>query len=191
MRVVIRPLLIGLVFAVPSLQAGSLGESFMLSNGCINCHGFEGQRTPGVIPSLAGQSEAYLYKTLKAYREGTLKGTIMNRAMEGYDDQTLRQFAEYYSRLPRGPIDASAPQAHEQGERLYGQYCSGCHERQADTPYLKGQNAQYMQGVLKDMVTGQRTMPEEMASAISVLKDEELQQLMGYLQGCTQEVLCR
>lgn len=36
MRVVIGLLLICLVYAVPSLQAGSRGEPFMLSNGCIN-----------------------------------------------------------------------------------------------------------------------------------------------------------
>ena len=191
MRVVIGSLLIGLVFAVPSLQAGSRGDSFMLSNGCINCHGFEGQRTPGAIPSLAGQSEAYLYKTLAAYRDGTLKGTIMNRAMKGYDDQTLRQFAEYYSRLPKDSLGAAVPQAHEQGERLYAQHCSSCHEKQADTPYVKGQSVQYMQGVLKDMAAGQRTMPEEMASAMSALKSEELQQLLGFLQGCAQEAPCR
>lgn len=192
MRGVIETLLIGLVFfSVPSLQAGSRGELFMLSNGCINCHGFEGQRTPGAIPSLAGQSEAYLYKTLAAYRDDTLKGTIMNRAMEGYDDQTLRQLAEYYSSLPKDSQGEALPQAHEQRERLYAQHCSSCHEEQADTPYVKGQNAQYMQGVLKDMATGQRTMPEEMGSAMSALKGEELQQLLEYLQGCAQEALCR
>ena len=163
----------------------------MLSNGCINCHGFEGQRTPGVIPSLAGQSESYLYKTLSAYRDGTLKGTIMNRAMEGYDDQTLRQFAEYYSRLPKESMGAAVPQAQEQGKRLYAQHCSSCHEQQADTPYVKGQNAQYMQGVLTDMATGQRTMPEEMASAIRALNKEQLQQILDYLQGCAREVPCR
>lgn len=191
MRVVIGQLLIGLFFAVPGLQAGSRGEPFMLSNGCINCHGFEGQRTPGVIPSLAGQSESYLYQTLSAYRDGTLKGTIMNRAMEGYDDQTLRQFAEYYSRLPKESMGAAVPQAHEQGKRLYAQHCSNCHEQQADTPYVKGQNAQYMQGVLTDMATGQRTMPEEMASAIRALNKEQLQQILDYLQGCAREVPCR
>lgn len=191
MRVVIGQLLIGLFFAVPSLQAGSRGEPFMLSNGCINCHGFEGQRTPGVIPSLAGQSESYLYKTLSAYRDGTLKGTIMNRAMGGYDDQTLRQFAEYYSRLPKESMGAAVPQAQEQGKRLYAQRCSSCHEQQADTPYVKGQNAQYMQGVLTDMATGQRTMPEEMASAIRALNKEQLQQILDYLQGCAREVPCR
>lgn len=57
-----------------------------------------------MIPSLAGQPEAYLYKTLMAYRDGTLKGTIMNRIMQEYDDQTLRQFALYYSRLPSGSL---------------------------------------------------------------------------------------
>ena len=191
MRVVIGQLLIGLFFAVPSLQAGSRGEPFMLSNGCINCHGFEGQRTPGVIPSLAGQSESYLYKTLSAYRDGTLKGTIMNRAMEGYDDQTLRQFAEYYSRLPKESMGAAVPQAQEQGKRLYAQRCSSCHEQQADTPYVKGQTAQYMQGVLTDMATGQRTMPEEMASAMRALNKEQLQQILDYLQGCAREVSCR
>ncbi|MFJ3521405.1 c-type cytochrome [Pseudomonas sp. NPDC090203] len=191
MRVGIGSLLIGLVFSIPSLQAGSRGEPLMLSNGCINCHGFEGQSTPGAIPSLAGQSEIYLYKTLAAYRDGTLKGTIMNRVLEGYEDQTLRQFAEYYSGLPKGPSGTTVPQAHEHGERLYAQHCSTCHEKQANTPYVKGQNARYMRGVLKDMTTGQRAMPEEMASAILALKGEELEQILEYLQCCSQETLPR
>ncbi|EIK72322.1 hypothetical protein PseBG33_2861 [Pseudomonas synxantha BG33R] len=191
MRVVIGSLFIVLVFAVPGLQASSRGEPFMLSNGCINCHGFEGQRTPGAIPSLAGQPEAYLYKTLAAYRDGTLKGTIMNRAMEGYDDRTLRQFAKYYSGLPKVLLGAPPSQAPGQGEQLYAQHCSSCHDKQADTPYVKGQNARYMEGVLKDMATGERTVPEEMASAMSALKGEELQELLGYLQGCVREALCR
>lgn len=48
-----------------------------------------------------------------------------------------------------------------------------------------------MEGVLKDMATGERTVPEEMASAMSALKGEELQELLGYLQGCAREALCR
>ncbi|WP_330211567.1 c-type cytochrome [Pseudomonas sp. AM4(2022)] len=190
MHVVIGSLFIGLVFAVPGVQAGNRGEPFMLSNGCINCHGFEGRRTPGAIPSLAGQPEAYLYKTLAAYRDGTLKGTIMNRAMEGYDDRTLRQFAKYYSGLSKDTPATAMSKVPGQGEGLYVQHCSGCHEGQADTPYLRGQNAQYMEDVLKDMATGQRTIPREMASAMSALTGEELQQLLGYLQGCSQEALC-
>jgi cytochrome c553 len=110
MRVAIGSLLIGLVLAVPGLQAGSRDEVFMLTNGCINCHGFEGRRTSGVIPSLAGQPDASLYKVLAAYRDGTLKGTIMNRAMQGYDDQALRQFAQYYSRLPKDSLAEAVPQ---------------------------------------------------------------------------------
>ncbi|MFA7893823.1 MULTISPECIES: c-type cytochrome [Pseudomonas putida group] len=104
MRVVIGMLLVGLAFAAPDVQGGNQGELFMLTNGCINCHGFEGQRPPGVIPSLVGRTEASLYKTLTAYRDGILKGTIMNRVMREYDDQTLRQLADYYSRFPSGSL---------------------------------------------------------------------------------------
>ncbi|OUM35299.1 c-type cytochrome [Pseudomonas putida] len=111
MRVVIGSLMVGLVFAVPGVQGGIQGEPFMLTNGCINCHGFEGQRPPGVIPSLAGQPEAYLYKTLTAYRDGALKGTIMNRVMRTYDDETLRQLAHYYSRLPSGSLGSDCKDA--------------------------------------------------------------------------------
>jgi len=111
MRVLIESLIVGLVFAVPGAQGSNQGEPFMLTNGCINCHGFEGQRPPGIIPSLAGLPEAYLYKTMTAYRNGTLKGTIMNRMMQAYDDQTLRQFALYYSRLPSGSLSSDSKEA--------------------------------------------------------------------------------
>ncbi|WP_434728832.1 c-type cytochrome [Pseudomonas soli] len=111
MRVVIGSLMVGLAFAVPGVQGGNQGEPFMLTNGCINCHGIEGQRPPGVVPSLAGRSEAYLYETLTAYRDGTLKGTIMNRVMREYDDQMLRQLANYYSRLPSGSLGSDCKDA--------------------------------------------------------------------------------
>ncbi|MFJ4384026.1 c-type cytochrome [Pseudomonas sp. NPDC089408] len=111
MRVVIESLMVGLLLVTAGVQGGNQGEPLMLTNGCINCHGFEGQRPSGVIPSPAGQPEAYLYKTLTAYRNGTLEGSIMNRIMREYDDQTLRQLAHYYSRLPSGSLGSDCKDA--------------------------------------------------------------------------------
>jgi sulfide dehydrogenase cytochrome subunit len=66
---------------------------------CMGCHGVNG-KSPGSIPSIAGQSEAMLAAKLLAYRDGAQKGTIMNRIAKGYTDAELQAVAAFFAAIP-------------------------------------------------------------------------------------------
>lgn len=93
------PLFLYLMTACSSLLANESPIALMASNGCINCHGFEGVREAGAIPSIAGLPREYLLRTLSGYRDGAFQGTIMNRVMERADDATLRLLADRFSSI--------------------------------------------------------------------------------------------
>ncbi len=68
---------------------------------CARCHGPEGGgRGTGAFPILAGQNQAYLLASLKAYASGDRASGVMQPIAAGLDDDVLEQLAEHYARLP-------------------------------------------------------------------------------------------
>ena len=68
---------------------------------CARCHGTDGMgRGPGAFPILAGQRAAYLHLSLRAFAYGGRLSGIMSPVAAGLSDATMREIAEYYSRLP-------------------------------------------------------------------------------------------
>ncbi len=68
--------------------------AFAAATGCLSCHG-DGGRSPGAIPSLAGKSQAYLERTMRAYRDGERPATLMNRLARGYSDEEIRRISAF------------------------------------------------------------------------------------------------
>lgn len=99
------------VFAYPALGV-CLGIALMLSSPlaaandsvsgatigytCMGCHGVNG-KSPGSIPSIAGQSAAQMTSKLMAYREGKITGTIMNRIAKGYTPAEILSVSEFFA----------------------------------------------------------------------------------------------
>ena len=48
-------------------------------------------------PKLAGQNQDYLAKTLRDYKSGARKGTIMDRIAKGFSDEETRAIAAWYA----------------------------------------------------------------------------------------------
>lgn len=80
-------------FANEAISGATIGYT------CMGCHGVNG-KSPGSIPSIAGQSESMLTTKLLAYRDGTQKGTIMNRIAKGYSDAELQAVAAFFAAIP-------------------------------------------------------------------------------------------
>ena len=75
---------------------------------CWRCHGLDGRgRGAGAFPSLAGQRADYLLASLRAYKDHHRFSGIMHNVAAGLDDMTMHQVANYYSRLPPRPGDAT------------------------------------------------------------------------------------
>lgn len=70
---------------------------------CASCHGKNGiAQIPG-YPNLAGQNEAYLVSSLKAYRSKERNGgqaAVMQGQADGLSDEDIANLAAYYASLP-------------------------------------------------------------------------------------------
>ncbi|MDR6955555.1 cytochrome c553 [Ancylobacter sp. 3268] len=128
---------------------------------CARCHGVDGSSSGGAFPILAGQSEAYLVRTLRAYAQGTRPSGVMQFAVDDVPEIELQRLARYYAGLP-GLSDGSLPED-TPGARIafYGlpdrdvPACESCHGRSARRnpayPRLAGQDASYLAARLTRM----------------------------------------
>jgi cytochrome subunit of sulfide dehydrogenase len=63
---------------------------------CANCHGTDG-RSPGAIPSLAGQDAAVIVQRMKEFRDGRRAATVMQQLAKGYTDAQIEAAAAYFA----------------------------------------------------------------------------------------------
>ena len=67
---------------------------------CQTCHGMDGASKMPEAPSLAGQSEIYLVKSLQDYRSGARKNEMMSIVIETLKDQDIADLAAYFAAIP-------------------------------------------------------------------------------------------
>lgn len=90
----------GLANAAGDAEAGKAKAAV-----CAACHGKDGiAQIPG-YPNLAGQNEAYLVSSLKAYKNkqrGGGQAAVMQGQATGLSDDDIANLAAYYASLPAG-----------------------------------------------------------------------------------------
>jgi cytochrome c553 len=75
---------------------------------CWRCHGVNGTGRAGAFPSLAGQRAAYMYGSLRAFRErGRLSG-VMSEIATRLSDDDMRGISVYFAGLPPREPEGSA-----------------------------------------------------------------------------------
>lgn len=128
---------------------------------CMRCHGSDGAgRGDGAFPRLAGQKEAYLRASLRAYARGTRRSGVMQPALAGLDGDQIDRLARYFAGQrgvgpgSRPPADAAAVArgrrlAHAGDPRRRLPSCIECHgpgdhDRNPAYPDLAGQHADYL-----------------------------------------------
>ena len=98
-----RGLIVGLavLFASSIVAQGAgdaaLGKKVMAK--CQVCHGKDGLAKLPDAPNIAGQKEAYLVKTLKAFKAGERKNEQMTIVLKGLSDEDIANIAAYYSSI--------------------------------------------------------------------------------------------
>ena len=80
-------------------QAGDAAAGEAKSANCTGCHGMNGKSTNPNNPNLAGQKEAYLAKSIKAYRDGVRKDPMMSSMVMGLSDADIDDLAAFYSNV--------------------------------------------------------------------------------------------
>lgn len=144
--------------AKTAAASGDPDAGRLLAEACANCHGADGNASGADMPTLAGQDPIYLVKTMQDYLNGQRGHGPMQSAMQGLDEQQIKDMAAFYA--SQGPIarrvrpPLTAAQWLERCDR-----CHGVGGNSTDPRYarLSGQNEQYLVSVLEDYADGTRS----------------------------------
>ena len=135
---------------------------------CAACHGAEGisHNLPG--PSLAGQNEGYLVKSLDAFRAGTRANPMMSGMAKTLSDADIRNAAAYFSGLGATSAPGAAAKAGLWKTGLQKSVlkpvvppCTACHGADGVSsnplwPNLAGQSEAYLLASLQAFKDGSR-----------------------------------
>jgi cytochrome c553 len=64
---------------------------------CVSCHGQDGIAVAPAYPSLAGQHEDYLVRSIQEYKKGGRKNPIMAGMVTTLKDADIAEIARYFS----------------------------------------------------------------------------------------------
>jgi cytochrome c553 len=94
-------LAISALLSLPSTApaAGNVAAGRQKALACQTCHGLDGLSKLPEAPSLAGQPEPYLVKSLNDYRKGVRKNDMMSIVVEQLSDQDVADLAAFYAAI--------------------------------------------------------------------------------------------
>lgn len=177
----------GLVFSAAASAGGGASGS-MLGNTCVGCHG--DSVSAGPSPTIAGMSAEYLTETMKGFRSGEIRSTIMTRIAKGYSDDDIDAMAKYFAgKKYVKAMQKSDSAAAKRGAKLHDKYCEKCHEDVGtsagdDSGFLAGQHKLYLQYTLSDFMDGGREPGKKMKKKLMKMHkktgDEGLTDLVEY-----------
>ena len=160
------------------------------SDSCAHCHGVDGNSSGSAFPSLAGQTREYLYRQIKAFKEGIRKDPMMSPAATVLTDADMLELADYYSNqtLVRSTYTTD-PTLVAEGKKIAADMaCVSCHQPGFkglnEFPRLSRQKFSYLVKQLKDYRAGTRINDNGIMAAIAKpLTDEQIKALAQYLTG--------
>lgn len=168
---------------------------------CTACHGPQGRAGPdGYYPRIAGKPAGYLFRQLRAFRDGQRPYAPMSQLLAPLDDAYLRQIASHFAALqlpyatpPPSRADA-ATLARGQALTQHGDAardipaCAACHGTAligagADVPGLLGLPLDYLNAQLGAWRTGARRAqaPDCMARIAQRLQPQDVNALAHWL----------
>jgi len=168
---------------------------------CTGCHGKDGRAaSDGYHPRIAGKPAGYLYRQLRAFRDGQRPYALMSNLLAPLDDAYLREIAAYFAalQLPHAPPLPSRAEAAtlrrgqglaQQGDAARGiPACQACHGKALtgvgeNVPGLLGLPVDYLNAQLGAWRTGARRAeaPDCMAQIAQRLQPEDVNALAHWL----------
>ena len=86
--------------AATAAKPGNAAAGKQKAAACAACHGADGNKTlDGTYPRLAGQYPDYLDKSLREYRSGKRKNSVMMGQAATLKDEDIADLAAYYGSL--------------------------------------------------------------------------------------------
>jgi len=137
--------------------AGDVAEGKKQSAICASCHDKVGG-IDSLMPTLAGQSAAYIIQASEDYINGTRQHRVMRDAVVVLPKEVLANIAAYYATLKPAKLGIRMPEA----PAILAAGCDSCHGAKgyntaAATPRLAGQVESYLARVLREYGTGERS----------------------------------
>ena len=86
-------------FACSIAPAGDVAAGRKKAIQCQTCHGLDGLSKLPEAPSLAGQPEPYLIKSLEDFRQGRRQNEMMSIVIQNLSDADIENLAAYYSAI--------------------------------------------------------------------------------------------
>jgi len=180
------------------LAQGDARAGGAIAQTCNNCHGAAGVSADAIIPNLAGQSAAAIYKQLDDFKSGKRDPAVMGVYVSPLSDQNLLDLAAHYALMPnptgdtlstRGSAHTVARRLIDVGAPLRGiAPCGSCHGPVGVTPGapgLGGQQRAYLELQMQSFKDGIRRndISEQMRSVARQLTSEEIAMLAAYYSG--------
>ncbi len=177
------------------LAQGDSRAGAAIAQTCNNCHGAAGISADAIIPNLAGQSAAAIYKQLDDFKSGNRNPAVMGVYVSPLSDQNLLDLAAHYALLPNPTGDTlSTPSSTNSvarrlidvGAPLRGiAPCASCHGPVGVTPgapWLGGQQRAYLELQMQSFKDGTRRndISEQMRSVVRQLTSDEIAVLAAY-----------
>ncbi|WP_230425688.1 c-type cytochrome [Spartinivicinus ruber] len=94
--------LVSMLLPAVSVAGGDAEKGKAKSAVCAACHGKNGVAMVPIYPNLAGQNQAYLESSLKAYRAKQRQGgqaVVMQAQAASLSDEDITNLSAYYSGL--------------------------------------------------------------------------------------------
>lgn len=89
----------GAIIAAPAAAGDLEAGRKKVRTTCQVCHGLNGLGTNPTVPNLAGESETYIVKQLKAFRSGARTHEQMSIIAKGLSDDDIANAAAYFSAI--------------------------------------------------------------------------------------------
>lgn len=178
--------LVGSFMATAAAQLHAEPSAAMLANTCAGCHGTNGASAGPASPSLAGASSVYFVDSMKAFKSGERKATIMDRIAKGYSDAQYQAMGDYFAKMPihkaKQDMDAGLV---AKGKGIYDKGCQKCHDENGtlasdDSGILAGQWLPYMSFQMDDFIGDHREMPKKMRKQVEKLSADDVHAVLQY-----------
>ena len=168
---------------------------------CTGCHGKDGRAaSDGYYPRIAGKPAGYLFRQLRAFRDGQRRYALMGSLLAPLDDAYLQDIANHFAALQL-PYAAPPPSRADAAALRHGQTltqqgdaardipaCQACHGSTltgvgADVPGLLGLPVDYLNAQLGAWRTGARQAeaPDCMAQIAQRLSPQDINALAHWL----------
>ncbi len=176
------------IFLLPVTVYADANRGAQYTASCAHCHGVEGNSSADQYPNIASQQKEYLFRQLKAFKDGTRADPMMSPMVGVLDEQAMRDVADFYNAkdsVKQRTVPDPAKVA--LGKQVAAdRICASCHlptyKGQNEFPKLTRQKLPYLVKQLQAFRDGMRNNDGGvMAASVKGLTDEQIEALAHFL----------